>query len=369
MTDTSFNLKVNNPLVPNGVTATETDTGFTKTGNGKVRYNSLPYDADPGSSGIKTFATDELMLAASGLLVGTIVQSSESGMYTVREQGSLIGDGVNSIIGDNFDFELYSKGVKPYVDGGYYLNGEQVYYEHITGNLFPITKGYYLRAKGNFTSSSFDIFDWEIVTPNSYVLDRVQIQKNGYEILPGDTVSVPSERYTLYNNRKGIAKVEDLLSEYLLSDTTPLNYNYKSHVIKDGFSVSNFDWEISLDTETFGMKHLFTSNVFSIYIDKFPESFEWWGRIKFKGDVSVRTSYPKIPTIYYSLAFYPHEDAIDILRESDFSAFVSSTYYRLDFNTVDDEDLFFFKFYRSRGEEKVSFKKYDLNYQPENILI
>lgn len=277
--------------------------------------------------------------------------SSSDGNWSEFTSGGISGSGIE---------------VSLYANGQTYAEGDQVYYEHTTGDIFPITKGYYLRAKGAFTSTNFNIFDWEIITPNSWILDRVQIVKNNYEVFPGDTISIPSERYTLYNNRKSISKVAELLNEYLLPEFIDNAFTRKSVVIPEGKAVMKIDWNWRDDPYIYGMSHRISANML-LNIDRFPNEFEFYIKLNFLAGITTSTTFPEVP-VGFELQFYPNSENISAVDPTGLF-FTNDTYYRLILGTQDTNTFKYVKLSRTIGETLVKVKTFDAGYEPENILI
>lgn len=349
---TSINNLIRNASLSGDITKEEMADLLDAVNSGKVNDDDLPSFGDAAEKNVGETSSD---VAAGDKGVTTDERSKLDNVpdNTEDELATLTGS-INAII----------PGVPTYANGNTYTTGEKTYYEHVTGDIFPITKGYYLIAKGDFTSTAFDIFDWEIINPNSWVFSRVDIRKNNYEVFPGDSISIPSERYTLYNNRKGITKVEDLLNEYLLEDFESQAFSAKSILIPNGKHIFKLDWDFPEQDFITSIAHRREMSHY-IYLDQIGEYFTAYIKINFGSNVEKKTTYPEVPRSF-QIRIYPGSDNLSLFDTSVLSSTSSYLYYYLSTSTTVIPNTFtYLKLWRNLGDTIIKFKLYSSNEEPD----
>lgn len=214
--------------------------------------------------------------------------------------------------------------VTPFVLGGDYPEGTHVFYSHESGAFVPKTMSYILSAKTDLIDyNTFDIFDWNILSNTTWILNRASVDTEKYDIFPGDFVLLNSEEVTFYNPHNAITTSDILLAEFETIYYKRMGLGVSSVQLKTGTNLFYLNIPLAFDEEAFG---LIDNSVFNgkgdvtIGFDNIPNQFDAYFKLQVTGNPLVRTTYPEISTpITVKWVFSAlHRPEVD---DTDFSSF------------------------------------------------
>lgn len=103
-----------------------------------------------------------------------------------------------------------------YVPGASYSIGDTVMYVHTTGQGIPKTKTYLMKARADLTNvpAKVDIYDWDLISNNTWITTRFLAEENDYEIFPGDTIKLTDTKETFVSEYLNKSRITEIINEY-----------------------------------------------------------------------------------------------------------------------------------------------------------